>query len=169
MPSELALWSGSWNHDTFILHWNCTPAWQTSLNWGLSFLTECSDICRFWMHSDCTTSTYGFRYLTWTFPLQFVLVLLAGALGKDYPHQLQQGHGQYHDDYLLGGKKKCMLLPELFATHGVSKKTVDLYIVDNPLKDKEIQTNILTLVQFSWYTKLSCSGGGWGWGRLFLI
>ena len=46
-----------------------------------------------------------------------VLALPEGALGWDYPLRLQQGDGGHHDDHLLGGKKGCMLLPELFAAH----------------------------------------------------
>ena len=50
-------------------------------------------------------------------PSQAEVVLPAGALGWDDPHQLQQGDGGHHDDNLLIGKKGCMLLPELFAAH----------------------------------------------------
>ena len=51
------------------------------------------------------------------FSPQAVLALPACALGWDDPHQLQQGDGGHNDDHLLGGKKGCMLLPELFAAH----------------------------------------------------
>ena len=60
----------------FFFHLNCTPAWQTSQNWGFSFPTQCSDRCRFLRHSDCTTSTYGCLYLTWTYPLKLSLHFL---------------------------------------------------------------------------------------------
>ena len=46
---------------------------------------------------------------------QVVFSLLAGALGWDDPHQLQQGDGGHHDDHILGDTKGFMLLRELFA------------------------------------------------------
>ena len=55
--------------------------------------------------------------LDFNFSPKAVLELPAGALGQDYPHQLKQGDGGHNDDNLLGGKKGCMLLPELFAAH----------------------------------------------------
>ena len=51
------------------------------------------------------------------FPPQAVLTLPAGALGWYDTHQMQQGDGGHHYDHLLGGKKGCMLLLELFAAH----------------------------------------------------
>ena len=46
-----------------------------------------------------------------------VLALSAGGLSWNDPHWLQQGDGGHYDDHPLGGKKGCMLLPELFVAH----------------------------------------------------
>ena len=54
-----------------------------------------------------------------------ILELPAGALGYDYHHQLKLGDGGHNDDNLLGGKKGCMLLPELFAAHWVNKEELN--------------------------------------------
>ena len=42
----------------FFCHWNCTPAWQPSQNWGLIFSTQCSDGFRFRRHSDWTSPVH---------------------------------------------------------------------------------------------------------------
>ena len=46
-----------------------------------------------------------------------VLALLVRALGWEDPHQLKQGDSGHPDDNFLGGKKRSMLLPELFVAH----------------------------------------------------
>ena len=44
-------------------------------------------------------------------------MILVRALGWDDPHQLKPGDGGHTDDNFLGGKKRSMLLPELFVAH----------------------------------------------------
>ena len=67
-------------------HWDCTPEWQPSHNWVLSFSTNCSHGYWFWRHSDWTSTSiaYGCLYLTWTFPpklsLRFLQVPLVGMI-----------------------------------------------------------------------------------------
>ena len=46
-----------------------------------------------------------------------VLALLVRALGWDDPHQLKQGDVGHPDGNFLVGKKRGMLLPELFVAH----------------------------------------------------
>ena len=65
--------------------------------------------------------------------------------------------------------KGYMLLPKMFAVHWVIKAKWTYQTIDYPLKDKENASNVLTLVRFSWFTKLGCRDGEWGLGRLFLI
>ena len=68
-----------------FLHWNCTPAWQPSQNWGLGFSTQCSYKCRFCRHSDWTSPVHMVA-CTWLelFPpkllLHFLQVPLVGMI-----------------------------------------------------------------------------------------